>query len=52
MNDGHKWSKLSAADVAAIRASGLSSRELASLYGVIYRHIRYIVTGAERKYAT
>lgn len=52
MNDRHKWSRLSVEEVKAIRASDLSGKELASRYGVSYRHIRYIVTGAERKYAS
>jgi hypothetical protein len=51
MNDRHKWSKLSVQDVREIRESPLCSKDLAAQYSVSYRHIRYIVTGAERKYA-
>lgn len=52
MNERHKWTKLSVDDVMAIRSSSLSSSELALTYNVTYRHIRHIVTGAERKYAS
>lgn len=52
LNDAHKWSKLSVDQVKAIRASSLPAKEIAAQFGVTYRHIRYILTGAERKYAT